>query len=278
MKLLLTGTTGFIGGNLLTYFKRLDHEVVEYKRNAGIDLEDLLISAKPDVIINCAGEIYDESAMIDTNIIMVNKILTYVKNNPETELIHLGSSSEYGKVDSATSEENLIDPIDLYSATKGAGTLLCQGYSRKYNLKITVVRPYSVYGPGDRKFKLHHRIWKCFKDPNDEMDLYDGVHDWIYIDDFVAGIDLILNKKNKPRGEIVNLGTGRSVSNFYIYDLFCEEFGFKAQNINLKHQYMKAADSNVWCADIGTAKYIYNFIPKFTVEEGIKQFIKDEHE
>lgn len=276
MRILLTGTTGFIGSNLSRYYSQQDHEIIEYRR--GSDLAEILRSERPDVIINCAGEIYDESKMIESNIIMVQTMLEYVKDNPKSEMIHLGSSSEYGKINYPSSEEDPIDPIDMYSATKGAGTLLCQAYSRKYKLNATVVRPYSVYGPGDRKFKLHHRIWKCFVDSEDSMNLFEGMHDWIYIDDFVAGVDLVLQSKGKPRGEIVNLGTGRMSSNFYIFQLFCKEFGFTPSNIILKQQFMKAADSSVWCADIQKAKYIYNFRPKFTIEDGIKQFIKDEHE
>lgn len=272
MKIVVTGATGFIGSNLVKFYKDNGADVEIFTRQTGNSITETLEYFKPDIIINCAGEIYDESKMIASNIILVNDILKWMRMNISCRLIHLGSSSEYGRKIFPTSEEMRIDPEDLYSATKGAGTLLCQGYARKYKLDVAIARPYSVYGPGDRKFKLFHRMWKCFTDPKEEMEVYDAMHDWIYIDDFVRGIDILVRSEQTHHGDILNLGTGIMTSNVKIFEIFCDEFGFVPENVHLiTDSYMKATDSNVWVADTTIAKHIYKFKPRYTIQQGIQQ-------
>lgn len=280
----IVGSTGFIGSNLKKFLEINGFNVFCYDKNL-MDffkietiwpISEQIKSCSPDLIINCAGEIYDESKMVESNVLLVNDLVEYVKSNPTTKLIHLGSSSEYGKVYRAITEADRVDPQNLYAATKAAGTLICQAQARKYNLDIVTVRPFSVYGPNDRPFKLFHRLWECFTDASKSMELYDGKHDWIYIDDFISGIYKIMISDNRLPGEIINLGSGKQSSNFEILRIFQDVYGFVPSSITMKQEFMKAADSRYWVADTTYAKEKYKFDIKTSLFEGIQRIKIDE--
>jgi nucleoside-diphosphate-sugar epimerase len=268
MKIFLTGTQGFIGRNLLEFYH--GYEIFEHCRY--MDIGAKLDYFKPDLIIHCAAEIYKPDEMWKSNMVMIYDILDYVKTNPSTKLIHIGSSSEYGPVPRAASETDRINPIDMYQATKGAGTLLCQGYARQYKLDIAVARAYSVYGKYEKPHRLFPRLWRAFQ-LDQPMKLFHGYHDFIYIDDFVRGIDTILNAEDKPLGDIVNLGSGIQYSNQEVLDLF-EKITNKKGAVEVVPSMAKEFESEVWLCDTTYAKEQYGFETVYTLEQGIKEFLK----
>ncbi len=270
MKIFITGTTGFIGRSLKEFYEP-NHEVIEYFRREGFVGPQLKAAANPDVIINCAGEIYNPSLMFDTNVGFVQAILEWMKLHPETKLIQLGSSSEYGIVPHSTSEVDRINPVDVYQATKGAATLLCQGYARQFNLKTAIARVYSAYGPYERPRRLFPHLYQAFFH-NQPMNLYDGVHDFIYIDDFVRGIDLLVNAET-PAGEIVNFGSGKQTTNLEVLRTW-EKITGKIAPVTYEDRLTKAFESQVWCCDPTYAATLYGFQTKFSLEQGIADFIK----
>ena len=269
MKIFITGTTGFIGHSLKDFYQS-NNEIFEYVR--GSDLYTAIEVAKPDVIINCAGEIYNASAMYRTNVDFVEVILEWVKRNPATKLIQIGSSAEYGPVHRATRETDPINPVDVYQATKGAATLLCQGYARQFDLSVSIARVYSAYGHYERPHRLFPRLYRAFYN-NEPMMLYSGVHDFIYIDDFVRGIDMLVNAETEP-GEIVNFGSGVQSTNLEIFDLWTNITGIDNPPVTYENRMNKKFESEVWCCDTGYSMLQYNYKPLFTLEQGIKDFIK----
>lgn len=268
MKIFITGTTGFLGRSLKEHFEQ-SHEVVEYVRTANLTMS--LIVAQPDLIIHCAGEIYNADKMFATNVGMVEEILEWIKRNPETRLIQIGSSAEYGPMHRATSEVDPINPVDVYQATKGAATLLCQGYARQFGLQTCVARIYSGYGPHERPHRLFPRLYRAFFH-NEPMKLFGGVHDFIYIDDFVRGIDM-LTQTPWPAGEIVNFGSGRQYTNRAVLDVWEQVTGQHAP-VEYEDRLSKAYESDVWVCDTSYARMQYKFQTEYSLEDGIRDFIK----
>lgn len=245
MKIYITGTTGFIGSNLVDYYDRRGHMVVQHKR--GDNLVQELEMHKPDAIINCAAEIYDADSMFFPNIQLVEQCLQHVKKWGG-RMIQLGSSSEYGPTNHPTAENTLLKPVDFYQGTKAAATMMCQGWARQYNLPIWVIRPYSVYGNGEREHRLFPRLLKAFTQ-DESMTLYQGYHDFIYIDDFVRGVDLVLNHWDLPPGEIINLGSGRQTSNFELLDVW-ESVTGKTAPVAKVAELSKAFETDMWVCDL----------------------------
>lgn len=268
MKIFITGTTGFLGMSLKEHFKQ-SHTVSEYVR--GTNITSALMVSKPDLIIHCAGEIYNTDKMFATNVGLVEEILEWVKRNPETRMIQIGSSAEYGPMHRATAELDRINPVDVYQATKGAASLLCQGYSRQFGLQTLVARIYSGYGVNERPHRLFPRLYRAFFN-NEPMKLFGGVHDFIYIDDFVRGIELVLQQP-WPAGEIVNFGSGRQYTNRAVLDAWQQVTGSTAP-VEYEDRLSKAYESDIWVCDTTYAQQQYKFQTEFSLEQGIEDFIK----
>lgn len=270
MKIFITGSTGFVGTNLIMYYKN-QHELWQHVREE--NLTQCLEFFQPDIIINCAADIYNAEAMFVPNVLWVQECLEYVKNNPNVRMVQIGSSAEYGPMDRASSETDRINPVNMYQATKGAATLLCQGYARTYDLDISIARPYSVYGPFERPHRLFPRLWRAFK-LGEPMKLFDGYHDFIYIDDFVRGIDTLVKTDNKPLGDVVNFGSGEQFSNLEVLHMFKKVTGAKAP-VEYIDSMAKSFESNVWVCDTTYAKKKYGFVTEYTLEAGVRKFLEN---
>lgn len=270
MKIFITGATGFIGQNLVDYYTRRGHEVYAFRRDEV--LTECLDDFAPDAIINSAAEIYDPECMFEPNIVMVQTILEYVRKCEQLcRLVQIGSSSEYGPTDYSTAENELLKPVDYYQGTKGAATLMCQGWARHFDLPVWIVRPYSVYGPGEREHRLFPRLYRAFT-KNEPMTLYQGHHDFIYINDFVRGIDLVLQTWNLAPGEIVNFGSGFQTSNFDLLDLWIKVTGNKEAPVAKVAEMRKAFENTVWICDIAKS-FKLGFDCEYNLETGIRDFL-----
>lgn len=268
MKIYITGGTGFVGINLNHYYNQ--HDVYNHVR--GQTATSQLEQFRPDLIINSAAEIYTADFMWDPNVMLTKECLEYCVRNPTTAMIQIGSSSEYGPISRASSEQDRINPVDMYQTTKGIATLLCQGYARTYNLRVSIARPYSVYGPHERPHRLFPRLWKAFN-RNEPMTLFNGYHDFIYINDFVRGLDLLAHDIVPGQGDIVNFGSGQQYSNFSILELFEHVTGRTAPVEKVNRLYKKF-ESTVWVCDTKHAQERYNFKTTYTIVDGIKEFLE----
>jgi nucleoside-diphosphate-sugar epimerase len=273
MKIFLLGSTGFIGKHLKEYFDAKGDEVICACRP--VDIGQDLTKYQPDVIINCAGEVYNQNLMFGANLLVVEQILRWLKDNPrQAKFIQLGSSSEYGVLNHPSSEINdRINPIDIYQATKGAATLLVQGYARTYNLDAVVVRLYSVYGLHERENRLMPKLFQAFEH-NRDMYVYKGAHDWIAVGDVVRGIDILVGHKHLPPGDIINFGTGICTTNLKLLVIWEQETSKRLPGYYVD-TYSKPYDSEFWEADTNYAYAAYGFKAEIPLVLGVKNYIKE---
>ena len=265
MKIFLTGATGFIGKNLL---KRLeDEEIYCYKR--GEDVFKSVTKFRPDVIFHLAGEIYKDEEMFNSNIYLTYQLLEVSKFLDIKSFIQVGSSSEYGAKKHSMKEIDFLDPRTMYEATKGAETLLCQAYARSNNVPTSIARPFSVYGPEEPEHRFIPTMIRKMKE-DDRVEVSPGNHDFIYIDDFIDG--LILLMENPQNGEIYNFGTGVQHSNIEVAEKIRKLLNSNSEIIELDYL-LRPFDTNNWVADNRKAISNLGWKVKHSLTEGLRKLI-----
>ena len=109
---------------------------------------------------------------------------------------------------------------------------------------------------------------------NKELKIYNGYHDYTYIDDLILFLDLLIKKKLITEfGEITNFGSGKQYSNFAILK-FCEKIFKKKSNAKIIKKFQKIYDKKIWCSN---NKYLikrFNYKHKFSIQKGIEYYSK----
>lgn len=233
-KILITGTKGFLGSRTAKYFKTLGYVtygighgdlLVQECKNIELDYwykSDVTISAIKeidvvfDVIIHCGGSgsvgfsieypYEDFKKTVDGTL----EVLEYMRlYNPNAHLVYPSSPAVQGECSNIPIEEGYVGkPASPYGYHKKIAEDLCQSYSEKYNLKISVIRLFSVYGKGLKKQLLwdaYHKI-SVAKDEVIFWGTGNETRDFIHIDDVIQIIVklLVINEKFI----ILNGGTG----------------------------------------------------------------------
>lgn len=270
-KLLITGTDGFVGKNLVSFYKD-KYDVFTYTKNN--DINNVLYNINPDIIINAAASIYDYDTIFDSNIVLVYSILQYIKQS-KAKLIQIGSSAEYGIKNEPSKETDYLSPITFYAGSKAAATLMCSSYAKEFNLPIMIARPYSLYGIHEKEYRLFSALYNAYKF-NKPMILNQGYHDFIYIKDFINGIDKLINYNNSDGiGDIINFGTGKQTSNFELLDIFQNIFNFIPQCITINNKMIKSFESKTWLCNIEYAINKYEFKCNYDIKSGIIDLFKE---
>jgi UDP-glucuronate 4-epimerase len=235
---------------------------------------------KFDIVVNLAAQagvrysIENPDVYIASNIIGFQNILEACRNFPVKHLVHASSSSVYGENEKMPfSESDKTDaPISLYAATKKSNELTAHSYSHLFNIPITCLRFFTVYGPWGRpdmapmlfvKAIMNNSPIKIFN--NGEME-----RDFTFIDDIVEGIYIsAINPKGKC--QILNIGNGSPVNLMQFIKEMEKQMGKEAAKNFLP---MQSGDVKATWADTNRIKELYNYQPKTNIELGVGRFIE----
>lgn len=240
MKILVTGSAGFIGSHLSLKLFNENYSVVgidnindyystELKedrlnillegklKNYKINLEDkneimnVFEIERPDVVVNLAAQagvrysLENPHAYITSNVNGFVNILEGCRHYNVKNLIYASSSSVYGANTTKpfSTSDNIDHPLSLYAATKKSNELMAHTYSHLYNLPTTGLRFFTVYGPWGRPDMALFKFTKSIV--NDEsIDVYNYgnmMRDFTYIDDIVESISRLVEKPAQPNLE-----------------------------------------------------------------------------
>lgn len=193
-----------------------------------------------------------------------NKIKKYVMAS--TSSIYAGSKMPY-RESSAVNQ-----PISPYAASKKAAELIAYTYSHQFDLDVTIVRYFTVYGPAGRPDMSILRFIKWIDEEKPIILYGDGTQsrDFTYIDDIAKGT--IAAAKKLCKYEIINLGGGNNPISMNILISKIEHLLSKKAIINQKP--FHSADITTTLADITKAKNILDWSPKTSLDEGLLQTIK----
>ncbi len=290
MKILIIGSEGFVGKHCVNYFSSRGLELIgvdifDYpthnynyvKKTPEFDFYRNLLSKRFDVIINCGGN-------SDINLSLVNPIADFELNSYETikildaiknysalsKYIHLSSAAVYGNPESLPiKEDSILTPISPYGFHKLIAENICSEYSKIFNCKIVILRPFSIYGPGLKK----QMFWDWHKKIVDNPQMIElhgnggESRDYIYIDDLVEAISMIIEKSNFE-GDVYNIASG---SETFIKDVARIFFYFDGSVIDYKfNNIVRNGDPLNWRADISKLKSI-GYQSTFSLEMGITE-------
>lgn len=172
MKVLITGSKGFIGSHLCTELETKEYEVIrcghaDINGIVAMDImnpemiRNVLEKYQPDVLINMAGQANvglswkKPQLTVQLNTVGLINILEAVRAvKPEMRVIAVGSSDEYGSLGERganVTEEIPINPITPYALSKQAQELFAQLYVRTYGMDICMIRMFNLGGAGQMK-------------------------------------------------------------------------------------------------------------------------------
>ena len=245
--------------------KRVLEEVV---KNESIDMI-VHLAAKAGVRPSITHPLeYEES-----NVLYTLNLLELAAKYGVKHFIFGSSSSVYGVTDKIpfTETDPADRPISPYGASKRSCELVCHTYSHIYNLPVTCLRFFTVYGPRQRPEMMIHNFTKLI-DEGKEIPLYgDGTtkRDYTYISDIIDGVILAMEKKFPY--EIINLGDSNTVELRKVVSLIEQNLGKKAKINWLPNQ---KGDVPLTYADISKAQRLLGYSPKVPIEEGVAKFVK----
>lgn len=220
MRIAVAGSDGFVGKYICKQLEVLDHEVVRIDISQGVDLCDngIIEQVGPiDCFIHLANLVYVPGSYQDPEkyyrinyLTTLNALEICRKHN--ARLIYASSyiygSPQYLPVD----ENHPICPFNPYAQTKVICEKLCEGYHRDFKVKISILRPFNIYGTGQKGMLLIPEIIGQLKEGKTQIQLKAASprRDYINVVD-VAGAFVACVKDYNEFG-VYNVCSGESAS------------------------------------------------------------------
>jgi UDP-glucuronate 4-epimerase len=267
-----------------------------------LELEDkeallaLFEKEKFDYVIHLAAQagvrysVENPDAYIGSNVQGFLNILEACRHFPVQHLVYASSSSVYGSnLKTPFSEyDNTDHPISLYAATKKANEMMAHAYSQLYDIPVTGLRFFTVYGPWGRPDMALFLFTKAIID-GEPIQLFNNgymVRDFTYIDDIVEGIVQTLKlpaqaneqydhynpvpATSNSKFRLFNIGNSSPIQLLDFIEVLEEKIGRKA----IKKMFpMQPGDVPGTWADVTALHQLTGYSPKTPIKEGINAFV-----
>ena len=267
-----------------------------------LDLEDkesilkLFQENKFDMVCNLAAQpgvrhsLKNPYSYINSNIVGFMTILEACRHSDIKHLVYASSSSVYGLNQTLpfSTHHNIDHPISLYAATKKSNELMAHSYSHLYNLPVTGLRFFTVYGPWGRPDMAPMLFTKSILEGKPIKVFNQGKmkRDFTYIDDITYGILRTLDQTPKCNPEwdgknpdpssspapykIYNIGNNKPVSLIEFINTIEQELGMKAEKIMMPPQPGDLIETR---ADISDFIKDTHYSPQTPLKNGINKFV-----
>lgn len=293
---LITGANGFLGSHVARYLKKKNYVTfgvsnratnlkklkkigINNWKTSEVNIKSILkFNQKFDLIVDCSGSglvsYSNENPYLSfkKTVNSTLEILEYIRlYNPKAHLIYPSSPAVIGEnIKGSINEKLNKNPISIYGFHKKIVEELSYEYSRKYNIRVSIIRFFSIFGNGLKKQLLWDAYNKIKRAKKVAKFLGTGkeTRDLIHISDALNIIDIVL--KSKDKFLIINGGTGKKYS--------IKKIVYKIRDLvkpNIKIIFNnKVNEGNPinFCANMKKLKE-YGFIPQAKIAIEIKNYI-----
>lgn len=275
VKVLVTGSSGFIGSSLLFRLISLGFDAIGWSRIGNgkfttnvnmdnlVDIEKHLLEFKPDIVVHCAGAAdVGISVVKPENDFMGNVILTHNLlftlhriGLDHIKFIFLSSAGVYGNpISLPIAEDFPLNPLSPYALHKVMCEDICKFFAKNYGMDVKIARIFSAYGQGLKK----QIFWDLYKKicSDKEIMMYgtgDESRDYIYIDDVIQSILLLITKQSSEM--VFNVANGEEVTIREAAERFICTFRADKKRLKFIGQ-VREGDPLNWKADISRIKKI----------------------
>jgi dTDP-glucose 4,6-dehydratase len=308
-KIFLTGGAGFIGSSICELLCE-NNEILIYdnlarnsikdtsllkKKNISLIkgdilnysfLKNTLDNFKPDIVIHLAAiagvdtVIKNPVKTMKVNMLGTFNVLEALKDHIDNieRFIDFSTSEVFGsyayKVDekSTTNLAPVGEARWTYSVSKLAAEHLTHSYYKQYDLKAVTVRPFNIYGPGQvGEGAIHQFIIRSIR--NEKLQIHgdgDQIRSWCYIDDFVEGIKLCVEKE-EAIGNSFNIGNPKGTITIGMLAQLIKQIA-KSQS-DIEYVPKGYVDVELRVPSINKAVDLLGYKPKYDLIEGLKRTI-----
>jgi nucleoside-diphosphate-sugar epimerase len=242
-------------------------------------LSDLFQAEGPfDAVLNLAARAGVRYSMenphvyLSTNAEGTLNLLECMRAKGCKKLVLASTSSLYaGQKMPFTEDLAVNEPLSPYAATKKAGELMAYSYQKLYQMDVSVVRYFTVFGPAGRPDMSPYRFIKWIAEEETIQMFGDGSQsrDFTYVDDIARGTIAAIQDVDY---KIINLGGGRNpVSLNTIISKLEELLGKKAK---IDHKPFHVADLMETWADISKANNLLGWEPQVSLDEGLEKSVQ----
>ena len=302
-KVLVTGADGFIGSHLVEalvkegcevramtmynsfnnwgWLDQLDTKLLKDIEVYPGDMRDIKSVKNSchniDIVFHLASLIaipqsyYSPYAYLETNAKGILNLLESSLDSSISKIIHTSTSEVYGEYDSVPiSELNKNIARSPYSATKIAADQLAYSYFSKYDLPVSIIRPFNTFGPRQsNRAIIPTIITQVLNNKFLELGSLYPTRDFTYVSDTVSGFLSVAKKKNSI-GEVINIGSGYEISIEDLVDLI-QKIMQTDLKIKINKQRTRPIKGEVFRlkANISKAKKILNWQPLYKGKKGL---------
>lgn len=270
MKILLTGSGGFIGKNLKSYLQD-KHDLLtprsyELDLTNGALVKDYFTQNDIDFVIHCATVggargIQDKDTTVEDNLAMVDNILQYKK--PDTRVILFGSGAMYDKSRNLhkvkESQIGEVVPSDLYGKSK-----LLISEKIKNRKDVLMLNIFACYGYGEKESRFpSYAINQVLRGQNVEIN-QNVVFDYLFVEDMVQIVEYFM--KNVPNENIINITPTKSISLLEIANIV-NDFAQNKVEIKIKNPVL----NNEYTGDNSLLLKNYPTLTFTLIEDGLRK-------
>ncbi len=299
-RILITGGCGFLGSHLVEKLVKLKHNItiIDNLSNGKISNIKKCVNKikfvktdiskngkwkkhfnKIDIVIHLAAiadivpSINNPSNYFDVNVKGTLNILENSREYKVKKIIYAASSSSYGiPKNYPTDEFENLNPEYPYALTKKLGEDIVMNWGKIYNLNVTSLRFFNIYGERARTSGSYGAMFGIFlaqkinKKPYTIVGNGKQKRDFTYVTDVVDA--LVKSMKLKKRNQIINIASGKCYSVNYI-----------AKLLGGKKVYIpkRPGEPEITWGKIQKAKKLLNWKPKIGIEQGVKKLIDNIH-